>query len=173
MLKMRARWALRDTFSDVLKGLHLREEMEDLERSRQPEQAQEPAEDALADVPAPPTEAAADPAQAEETVAEHVKTEQQQVIEEATFPGDKPASQQKAADPADTAIPWGLDRKLSDNDRDWLLCLKEAFEQCHDADEVTAEAETLMLPAKDTMSAYCWQKAADLMDEHIERVNRG
>lgn len=32
MLKMRARWALRDTFADVLKGLQIREEVEDMDR---------------------------------------------------------------------------------------------------------------------------------------------
>jgi hypothetical protein len=32
MLKMRARWPLRDTFADVLKGLALKEEVEDQER---------------------------------------------------------------------------------------------------------------------------------------------
>jgi hypothetical protein len=64
MMQMRARWPLRDVFADVLKGLSLREEVEDLERSHQPD-APAAAEDILADVPSPPAEAATEPAKKE------------------------------------------------------------------------------------------------------------
>lgn len=177
MLKMRARWALRDTFSDVLKGLRLREEEEDLERSQQPDAQQEPAEDALADVPAPPTEAATTTSlDAGDTIAiadvERAKTT---LAAQDDFPGDKPINDDPITSGLQTApaedIPWMLDRKLSDNDRDLLLAIKEAFEQCSNVDEIGAEWESIALPAKDAVSPYVWSKAEALMDQHIERVN--
>lgn len=168
MYKMRARaFAMRDGFSDVLKGLSVAEEQEDVERGKQPDM--EPEADALADVPAPPTETTTAKTETAATVIEGT-AERVEGKAESDFPGDKPIV--AAAAPAEEGIPWSLDRKLSENDRDFLTVLKEAFEQCHDVDQIGAEAESMMLPAKDNVSPYVWQKASDLMDQHIERVNK-
>jgi len=88
------------------------------------------------------------------------------------FPGyTKLVTKETAKD--DGEIPWALDRKLSDADKDWLMSLKEAFEQCGKVEEIAAEQESIMAPARETVSPYVWKKAADLLDAHIERVNRG
>lgn len=183
MLKMRARWALRDTFSDVLKGLRLREEEEDLARSTEPE-ADPPTR---RKVPAPP------PAEGTEAIATEATVTDTEIVDEVTgevtstakvdpissgptttgdFPGDKPMAKAPAP-PTDGGIPWMLDRNLSDNDRDWLMSLKEAWEQCTDVEQIAAEQESIMAPAKDAVSSYVWQKACNLMDQHIERVQHG
>jgi hypothetical protein len=88
------------------------------------------------------------------------------------FPGDtKLVTKEVAKDEGE--IPWQLDRKLSDSDKDWLMSLKEAFEQCTDVEQVAAEQESIMAPARESVSPYVWQKAADLLDAQIERVQRG
>ena len=183
MLKMRARWALRDTFSDVLKGLSLREEVEDIERSNA-----EPEAPVLKAPPPPPAEVAQETATTETTTTEVVDdaTGEVAVVKkddpissgpistDAGFPGDTPMTAKAPAPPADDGeIPWQLDRKLSESDRDWLLTLKEAWEQCSNVDEVAAEQESIMAPAKESVSPHAWKKACDLMDKHIERVQRG
>lgn len=182
MLKMRARWALRDTFSDVLKGLHMREEMEDLARQDAPDDNTE--HPTRRKVPAPP------PAEGAEATATEATATDTEIVDEITgevtstaktdpissgpatasdFPGDKPMA---PAPPADGGIPWMLDRNLSDNDKDWLMSLKEAWVQCNDVEQIAAEQESIMAPAKDTVSPYVWQKACNLMDQHIERVQQ-
>lgn len=89
-------------------------------------------------------------------------------IRDTDFPGDKrlPAPAQDEG-----SIPWALDRKISENDRDWLMTLKEAFEQCTQVEEVAAEQEGIMLPAQSHVPQYVWQKAVDLVAQHIERIN--
>jgi hypothetical protein len=185
MLKMRARaWAMRDGFSDVLKGLSIAEEQEDVERARQPDK-EATVEEVLADVPPPPAEtateatapettetAAVETQAADEAVSEREDPISSGPIQTDAFPGDKPMPKKEAAPvPDDGEIPWQLDRKLSDSDRDWLLSLKEAWEQCSTVEEIAAEAESIMDPAQDTVSPYVWLKASNLMDAHIERVN--
>jgi hypothetical protein len=62
MLQMRARsWAVRDGFSDVLKGIHFREEVEDIARS-QPNTEPEPIDDG-GGPPIPPSAQIAKPAE--------------------------------------------------------------------------------------------------------------
>jgi hypothetical protein len=91
-------------------------------------------------------------------------------IRDSDFPGDKrlPVS---AIDHGDGSIPWALDRKLSDNDREWLMSLKEAFEQCRQVEEIAAEQESMMLPSQSNVSTYVWNKAVDLVAKNIERIN--
>lgn len=82
------------------------------------------------------------------------------------FPGDT-----KMIAKDDGNIPWQLDRKLSDNDREWLTSLKEAFEQCRNVEEIAAEQDSIMMPSQGAVSAYVWKLAVDLVAQHIERVN--
>lgn len=168
MMQMRARWPLRDVFADVLKGLHLREEVEDMDRQdapAEPERRRVP--------PPPPVEGTTAPAEvAPAAVIEKIEERQDPISTgpASGFPGDKPM---KAAAPADAGeLPWELDRKLSDDNRDWLRSLKDEFSQCTTLDEIASVNESVMMPAKETTSPYVWQKAVDLMDGHIERINR-
>lgn len=88
------------------------------------------------------------------------------------FPGDKPApTRAPPPDQADANIPWSLDRRLTDNDRDWLLSLKEAFDQCHDVESIAAEQESMMMPSEGIASPYVWEKAVALVAQNIERIN--
>lgn len=59
MLQMRARWVLRDVFADVLRGFQIAEEMEDIERARQPDatpppEPPEPPPPTMIEPPEPP-----------------------------------------------------------------------------------------------------------------------
>lgn len=88
------------------------------------------------------------------------------------FPGDT----KMVSTPAETKenqIPFMLDRKLSDSDRDWLMSLHEAFQQCGSVEEIGSEQDSIMSPAQGTVSPHAWQRASDLLDQHIERVQRG
>lgn len=89
------------------------------------------------------------------------------------FPGDK---KMVAAAPQTTKsdeIPIALDRKLSESDRDWLTSLREAFQQCNTVDEIGSEQDSIMSPAQASVSPHAWQRASDLLDQHIERVQGG
>jgi hypothetical protein len=165
MLKMRARWALRDTFADVLKGLHLREEVDDYMRSQEPDEpVKTTVEDILADLPDP----AAEPAKVEEKAAP-VEAVKEDPISSGPFPGDTPMK--KVEEPVND-LPWRLDRKLSDNDREWLLELDEEFSRVDDLESIASVDESIMEPAKDTVSPYVWKKAIDLMGIHTARVRK-
>lgn len=199
MLKMRARWALRDTFSDVLKGLSLREEVEDLERSREPDAAEE---QPRRRVPSPPPEAT----EATDTVAATTEpvVETEDVIDEYTgevigtvpkkpkedpistgkietaasdFPGDKPlkveADKVKPPVEVDTSIPLRLDRNLTDPEREWLLACDEAFKECHDIDSLMAEQQSVMMPSKDNVSEHAWARAVAVTKKHLDRIQGG
>lgn len=91
-----------------------------------------------------------------------------------SFPGDKKLV--AAAAPAETKenpIPFMLDRKLSETDKDWLMSLHEAFQQCGSVEEIGAEQDGIMSQAQATVSPHAWQRASDLLDQHIERVQQG
>jgi hypothetical protein len=190
MLKMRARWALRDTFSDVLKGLRLREEEEDLARSREPE-AEPQQEQPRRRVPSPPAD---EPVA--ETVAAEPEVETENVIDEYTgevigtipkqakadpissgpikaddgFPGDKPM---KAAPvEIDANLPLRLDRNLTDPERDWLLQCDEAFKECTDVNSLRSEQESIMLPSKDSVSEHAWARAVAIVKQHVDRITQ-
>jgi hypothetical protein len=172
MLKMRARWALRDTFSDVLKGLHLREEIEDMARSHQAEREPElPLAAAPPPVPSPPPE---DETEVVDQTTGEVTSQPAEAVKEdpissgpipappaSDFPGDRPMD-----------IPWAIDRKLSDGDKEWLRELSEEFSACSTIEEISSVAESVMDPAQDAVSTYVWKKACDMLDTHIERVER-
>jgi hypothetical protein len=193
MLQMRARWPLRDVFADVLKGLSIREEVEDLERSRQPDAIEE---QPRRRVPSPP---------ADEPVAETVATEPavetENVIDEYTgevigtvpkqakadpissgpikaddgFPGDKPMVKHgHHPDPmeVDTNLPLRLDRNLTDPEREWILACDEAFAECTDVDSLRAEQESVMLPSKDSVSEHAWARAVAIVKQHVDRITQ-
>ena len=187
MLKMRARWALRDTFSDVLKGLSLREEVEDHERSKEPDHQPKPTvDDLLADVPDPTAkEVDTKPAVETEEVIDEYTGEvigtvpkrnkvdpitsgpiKEEGKAEGGFPGDTPMKAAAAPVEVDSSIPLKLDRKLTDPERDWLLACDDVFKECHDGDSLDAEQESVMLPSKDVVSEHAWARAMAIMQKH-------
>lgn len=90
------------------------------------------------------------------------------------FPGDKPAAASPAqASTTSDQIPIALDRKLTDRDREWLMSLAEAFTQCNSIEEIGSEQDSLMMPSQGTVPAHAWNRACDLVDQHIERVQKG
>lgn len=97
---------------------------------------------------------------------EVVETKKADPISSAT----KPAAQSTVTA---QEIPIGLDRKLTDPERDWLTSIEEAYALCNDMEEIASEQDTHMMPAQDRVSAYAWKRASDLTDYHIERVNEG
>lgn len=90
------------------------------------------------------------------------------------FPGDTKPTRRAAAQQETTAgqIPIALDRKLTDRDRDWLTSLHEAFQQCNTVEEIGSEQDSMMMPHQATVTPYVWQRACDLADQHVERVQR-
>ena len=187
MLKMRARWALRDTFSDVLKGLRLREEEEDLARSQEPEEqprrrvpsppADEPVTTSVSTEPAVETEDVIDEYTGE-VIGTMPKKKDDPIstgkIETAAsdFPGDKPMVAKPAAE-VDASIPLKLDRKLTDPEQDWLFACDEAFKECHDIDSLMAEQQSVMMPSKDAVSEHAWARAVAITKTHLDRIQGG
>lgn len=176
MMQMRARWPLRDVFADVLKGLALKEEIEDMETSAAPQRTEAPARRA---VPAPPPVDGT--AQQAEKPAEQAKAVERPADEKPSdgFPGDKVSPTKPAPDPLD--IPPELDRRvkkptlppaddISDKDRDWLLALDQDFADCATIEDLTEQQNSLMAPHKGTVSGTVWNKAMDVLNKHIERI---
>lgn len=171
MMQMRARWPLRDVFADVLKGLALKEEVEDMIEAPIKQRAEDaPARRA---VPAPPPVNGQKPAQPAKDA------EPKNAVEKPSdgFPGNTPLPTNTADDYPD--LPPALDRRekpavsdISDKDRDWLLSLKEAFKECGDLETLTEEQRTLMLPYKDSVGGTVWNDAVDILNERIEQIER-
>lgn len=108
------------------------------------------------------------PAQQQETKPqEQQKTAQ---VADGGFPGDTPI--RRTAPAPDTDIPLNLDRRLTDQERDWLQSLDEAYQQCGNAGELAAEQESIMLPAQDTVSVIAWDHAKSLTTSHLNRVQQ-
>jgi len=147
MLKFRARWALRYGFADVLKGLHLREEMEDMEAAAV--EAVEPTRRA----PPPPEQATT-----VETTQEPVKK-------------DDPISSgpaERRAPPPPTDEP-----KQDNGEETWLANLAEAFADCAEVAELSAVQTEMMTPQHGKVSDATWKKAVALINEHLKRVQTG
>jgi len=83
------------------------------------------------------------------------------------FPGDTPMRTAP-----DTDIPLQLDRRLTEQERDWLTQLDEAYQQCNNAAELAAEQESIMLPAQETVSKIAWDHAKSLTTLHLNRVQQ-
>jgi len=158
MLKMRARWPLRDVFSDVLKGLAIREEQEDIEPT--------PAEPATVQrrAPPPPEETK------QEVVKEEPKTEpaKQDNPPVDDFPGDKPLPKDDGLD-----IPPMLDRRAPappDETEEWLKSLENAFSGCEDTASLAEEQTRLMMPEKGKVDQKAWTRAMEITKAHLKRI---
>jgi hypothetical protein len=178
MLKMRARaFAMRDGFSDVLKGLGVAEEQEDVERAKAPEPR-------VDDGGGPPIPAAANddgggpPVPPEETTSG-------EAAENSTaddgggppapaddFPGDKPiAKDTRHAIPEDGGIPEFLRHQGEPvSERSWLAELNAAFEKCADLSALAEVQNEHMTPREGKVSAESWNMACEYLDAHIERI---
>lgn len=147
MLKFRARWALRDGFADVLKGLHLREEIEDME----PTPAEPPKE--VRRAPAPPENQITTPAAAQAAV----ETAQE---EKADPISSGPQTRRAPPPPAEDAF----DEKL------WLESLDNAFGACEDTFTLAQKQTEHMTPQKGKVSELGWKAAVAIINTHLKRV---
>jgi hypothetical protein len=152
MLQMRARWPLRDVFADVLKGLSLQEEVEDMVAA--PAHVEQTAKPALA--PPPPDEIEPEPEPAKTVTASIASAKAEGVVG-----GD--------------GIPPFLDRRpkrspVTDDERDWLATLGEALAECHDLDSLDAEWDSIAKPATDSVSGEAWSQAVAIFKDHVDRV---
>lgn len=132
MLKFRARWALRDAYADVLKGLHLREEMEDLARMQMIEASDHQPQQQRRLAPSPPTD--------------EVKTEETTTTEIA-----ETTTERRAPAPPEEEV------KVSDEI--WLLSLDNAFDSCEDYGSLGEAQGKHMTPVKGKVSDAAWKEA--------------
>jgi len=179
MLKMRARgFAMRDGFSDILKGLGIAEEQEDIERHRQPD----PKADDGGGPPVPANDDGGGPPVPNEEVIEG------EVVEDGggppapaeaaeTFPGDKPLPKDtRLAIPEDGGIPEFLRRQESKSDaeapseRSWLSAVDAAFSKCTDLSDLAEAQSEHMTPYQDKVSTESWNMACEYLDAHVERI---
>lgn len=156
MMQMRARWPLRDVFADVLKGLALKEEVEDMERAEA----------------ASPAEARAEPRRAPPPPEQRVAPVERKEVPSDDFPGDKPMDKEPVADdPISTGkAPAPPPEKSSDEL--WLDSLANSFGSCEDADTLASEQTRLMTPRKGKVGGEAWNAAVDLVKKHFERVSK-
>lgn len=89
------------------------------------------------------------------------------------FPGDQKLPAVTNGHTGSADIPIALDRKLSEGDRDWLMAIEEALKGCSTLEELGSEQDTVMMPAQDRVDPYAWNRACDIVDKHIERINEG
>lgn len=163
MMQMRARWPLRDVFADVLKGLALKEEVEDMDRQdiqapQIPDNSEPPAR---RKVPSPPLA---------EVVEVQPKKEKVPELPTDGFPGDKPIAPTKD-DGLD--IPEKLRRApptVTDDERDWLESIDNAFAGCEGANDLIDQQEQYMTPRKDSVSGEAWRRATKLLASHTDRI---
>ena len=151
MMQMRARWPLRDVFADVLKGLALKEEIEDMDRA---EASEAPAQQLQRRAPPPPEVAAQ-------------RTAERKELPNDGFPGDKPLDGEQGSDPISSgpAVARGVDDF-------WLESLENAFSASEDVEGLAAEQMRLMTPMKGKVGGNAWNTAVDLVKTHYERVQR-
>lgn len=99
-------------------------------------------------------------------IAPNPKDEKRQQGDDGGFPGDK----------AMPDIPENLRRTaplpVSDRDKEWLRSLEEAFQQCTTTEELAAEQDSMMMPAKDTVPVHVWEAAVSITKRELERIQR-
>lgn len=83
------------------------------------------------------------------------------------FPGDKPI---KTAE--DDGIPAALRRTpaLAQDEQDWLHGLGGAFSGCEDLSDLADNQQRLMTPQEGKVSQLAWDKASELLQEHLDRL---
>jgi hypothetical protein len=87
------------------------------------------------------------------------------------FPGDTPMTQQHHQQPETSdEIPLALDRKLTENDREWLMELNEGFAECTTLDAIASVQDSIMMPAQGSVTPHAWKRAETLADSHVLRV---
>lgn len=201
MLQMRARWPLRDVFADVLKGLALKEEIEDIERSAAPTteggqaERQQPARRA---VPPPP----ADEPAAEET-AQEAKPKTETVVDAEIFDPDaalQPAIDALTAMAKEHGVDFPGDAKLPADDAgpipekprrrrppkevveepakeaspedEWVEGLELAFSSCDDMAGLDDAYTRFLEPKLDDFSPVAVERATAVYNKHADRVEQ-
>ena len=165
MLKMRARsFSMRDGFSDVLKGLAVAEEQQDILRAKKNEP------------PAPANDESGPPAPEEEgTSGESVQEATPPAPQEDVGP-PAPEPEHKYDLPANGDIPEFLRRHPEDvpppikSERHWLAELNEKFAAANDIDGLADVQKQHMTPYDGHVSDETLAAAYDILDSHIDRV---
>jgi hypothetical protein len=173
MLRMRARWGLRDTFADVLKGLSLREEVEDMERADPAAQIAAPVRRA----PPPPAIESAVEQRAEAAAATATKAATEEAKQEAVKEPTK-EPERKKDDPissglqkTDAGFPGDTPMKSDAFDVEvWLQSLDNAFSSCEDTSTLIEQQGKHMTPRKPIVSAEDWKRAVAIIRSHLSRV---
>lgn len=164
MLKMRARaFAMRDGFSDVLKGLSVAEEQEDVVRAGQP----------TADI----DDGGGPPNPNQTTTASEPVTETEVRVDDGGGPPAPEATKPAAATDDGLDIPDYLRRTdapaeptISADEQKWLAELETAFADCRDAGTLFEQNDELMQPKDGHVSTEAWNEACDILERHIQRV---
>ena len=165
MMQMRARWPLRDVFADVLKGLSLAEEVQDMARSEIAESAPVNA------TPAPERPRPPSPPKSDAVKATLVEGK----IPSDGFPGDKPLAK---PDPISSGpqpypdMPDAIKRKrpLKASEQKWLMSVRDAYGQCETKEALDSERDSVMFPAQDSVSDEAWAEAEQLYQQAWERI---
>lgn len=181
MLQMRARWPLRDVFADVLKGLALKEEIEDIERSAAPTpdsgqiEQRQPARRVAPPPPAdePATEEAAQEATPADPETETVVEAKSTTEPASDFPGD---TKLPAGDPG--PIPASLRRApppkptLTVDEAEWIEGLGGIFSGCPDILSLNEAYQKHLEPKVEAFSAYAVEKAMAIYNEWADQVEK-
>src|SRR5579859_3070607 len=178
MMKMRARaFAMRDGFSDVLKGMSVAEEQEDVERAAVTTIVDDgggppnPANDDGGGPPVPTeggSSAAEDdgggpPVPSEETVAP---------VSEERLPAETVIGEVDDGIPeflrvANTDKPTPA---FSDDEQDWLDELETEFSGCSTMEELSETHRSVMAPYEGSLPTPTWNAAVEIMDQHTQRI---
>lgn len=156
MRQMRARaFALRDTFADVLKGLSIREEIEDF----QPMRDVSPRDDGP---PAPPSKQSLVP----EIASRQTEVE---LVEAGRDDGTKVewTEDGETASPATAPTEAAFDQQ---SEKDWLNELSGAFSSCENIEQFSIKQKDCMAPKKGHVSPEAWTAAQRLAEDTYHRV---
>jgi hypothetical protein len=179
MLAMRARaFALRDGFADVLRGLGIREEVEDIpadDAPRAPARVVRPsaggASKALPPVVGEPARAEADGAAGDGS--SDVPAAPAALA--ASAAPIAPAPSLAASDPGDIPPPLRRAGKEppAEDAASWLNDLDGAFAGCEDAASLWEVQASVMMPMRGKVTAAQWKSAEALMITHFRRISEG
>ena len=60
---------------------------------------------------------------------------------------------------------------FSDDEKDWFEELENAFSSCESVDTLNKEKDKRMMPYEGSLPTQAWNRACEILDEHIERIN--
>lgn len=163
MLAMRARYIIRDTFADVLKGLSLREEMEDVAAQKNDEAATKQ-NIVLTPPPPPPPSSASTPSSTPSSTPP---------------PSSSSSSSSTSLPPQEGGgddVIWDDDPEQEnlteeDGNAGWLNDLSGAASGAEDFESLAEIQARMMLPMKGNVPDSTYEKAAQIIRENFDRIS--